>query len=91
MKRKSFLVLMMAIGLMFTVGMLPASAEVIEKSDNWKSFLSIYGWGNIVNGDVKVKGIEADINNDFDDFWSNTKFFFGAHYEGFKGLQLIPL
>jgi hypothetical protein len=62
-----------------------ASAEVIDKSDQWKSFVSFYGWANIVNGDVKVKGLESDISNDFDDFWSNSKFFFGVHYEGFKG------
>jgi hypothetical protein len=62
-----------------------ASAEVLDKSDHWKSFLSVYGWGQIINGDIKVKGIESDINNSFSDFWSNAKFFFGAHYEGFKG------
>jgi hypothetical protein len=85
MKRKNFLVLLVAIGLMFTVGMLPASAEVIEKSDQWKSFLSVYGWVNVIDGDIKVKGLESDIDYSWDDFWSNNKFYFGAHYEGFKG------
>ena len=73
------------VGLFIFLSTSLVSAEVIEKSDQWKSFLSIYGWANIVNGDVKVKGVESDINNTFDDFWSNTKFFFGAHYEGFTG------
>ena len=82
---KSFKMILGFVGLFIFLSTSLVSAEVIEKSDQWKSFLSIYGWANIVNGDVKVKGVESDINNTFDDFWSNTKFFFGAHYEGFKG------
>ena len=82
---KSFKMILGFVGLFIILSTSWGSAEVIEKSDQWKSFLSIYGWANIVNGDVKVKGVESDINNNFDDFWSNTKFFFGAHYEGFKG------
>jgi hypothetical protein len=85
MKLKHLGILILVVGFLFMVGLRPAGAEVIDKSDQWKSFLSVYGWGNIVNGDIKVKGLEADINNNFSDFWSNTKFFFGAHYEGFKG------
>ncbi len=82
---KSFKMILGFVGLFIFLSTSLVSAEVIEKSDQWKSFLSIYGWANIVNGDVKIKGVESDINNTFDDFWSNTKFFFGAHYEGFTG------
>ena len=78
--------LILAIGFLFMVAVIPARAEVIEKSDQWKYFLSFYGWAQAFNGDVKIKGIESDMDQNFSDFWSNAKFFFhGAHYEGFKG------
>jgi hypothetical protein len=30
------------------------SAEVLEKSDHWRSFAAIYGWVPAVTGDVKI-------------------------------------
>jgi hypothetical protein len=57
----------------------PGNSEVLEKSDHWKSFLSIYGWFPAVNGDVKIKGLELDLDKSY------GKVYFGGHYEGFKG------
>jgi hypothetical protein len=62
-----------------------ASAEVLDKSENWKSFLSIYGWVPAFTGDVKIKGLEFDLDTTYSDTFSNTQFFFMGHYEGFKG------
>jgi hypothetical protein len=56
----------------------PGKTEIIEKSDHWKNFVAIYGWFPAVNGDVKVKGLESDLD-------TSNKFYFGGHYEGFKG------
>jgi hypothetical protein len=85
MKRNSLVALVLAIGFLSTVAVIPARAQVLEKSGEWKNFLSVYGWAQSVNGDVKIKGTESDINQNFSDFWSNAKFSFGAHYEGFTG------
>jgi hypothetical protein len=62
-----------------------ASAEIIEKSDHWKHFLAIYGWVPAVSGDVKVKGLDANVDLTYSDILSNLKFGFMGHYEGFKG------
>jgi len=85
MKRSGLVVLILVIGFLFIVAVGPAKAQVLEKSEQWKSFLSVYGWAQSVTGDVKIKGIEGDIDQNFSDFWSNAKFSFGAHYEGFTG------
>jgi hypothetical protein len=62
-----------------------ASAEVIEKSNHWKHFLAIYGWVPAVSGDVKVKGVDANVDLTYSDILSNLKFGFMGHYEGFQG------
>jgi len=62
-----------------------ASAEIIEKSDHWKNFFALYGWMPSVNGDVKVKGVDANVDIPFSDILSDMKFGFMGHYEGFKG------
>ena len=85
MKPSSRVALVLAIGFLFMAAVIPARAEIIEKSGQWKNFVSVYGWAQALNGDVKIKGIESDINQSFSDFWSNAKFSFGAHYEGFIG------
>ncbi len=61
------------------------SAEVLEKSDQWKSFLAIYGWVPAITGDVKVKGLESDLDVSYSDVLNNLDVAFMAHYEGFKG------
>jgi hypothetical protein len=61
------------------------SAEVLEKSENWKSFLSLYGWLPAITGDVKVKGLESDLDISYSDVLSNLDIFVMGHYEGFKG------
>jgi hypothetical protein len=63
----------------------PGNSEVLTKSDQWKSFLSIYGWLPAMNGDMKIKGVETDLDVSYSDVLSNLNFFFSAHYEGFKG------
>jgi hypothetical protein len=85
MNRKSIAVLVLVAGFFITAALSPAGAEVIEKSDHWKSFAAIYGWVPAVTGDVKVKGLKFDLDTTYSDIFSNTQFFFMGHYEGFKG------
>ena len=63
----------------------PGNSEVLEKSDQWKSFAAIYGWVPAFTGDVKIKGLEFDLDTTYADALENLKFFFMGHYEGFKG------
>jgi hypothetical protein len=63
----------------------PGNSEVLEKSDHWKSFLSIYGWVPAFTGDLKIKGLEFDLDTTYSDTLSNLKFGIAGHYEGFKG------
>jgi len=62
-----------------------ASAEVLEKSENWKSFLSIYGWVPAFTGDAKFKGLDFEVDTTYGDTLDNVKFFAMGHYEGYKG------
>lgn len=61
------------------------SAEVLEKSDHWKSFLSIYGWVPAFTGDAKFKGLDFEVDTTYGDTIDNLKFFAMGHYEGYKG------
>ena len=62
-----------------------ASAEILEKSEHWKNFVAIYGWAQAITGDVKVKGVENDLDISQSDLFNALKFFFMGHYEGMKG------
>jgi hypothetical protein len=84
-KIKRLNLIMGFVGLLLFLTTSFASAEVLAKSDQWKSFLSIYGWVPAINGDMKIKGVESDLDVSYSDILSNTNFFFMAHYEGFKG------
>jgi hypothetical protein len=85
MKRQSFAVLILLVGFFIAMASIPASAEIIDKSEHWKNFVAIYGWMPSMNGDVKVKGVDANVDISFSDILSNLKFGFMGHYEGFKG------
>jgi hypothetical protein len=74
-----------AVGLLLFLFTSMSSAEVLDKSEQWKSFLSIYGWLPAINGDLKAKGVEADLDVSYSDILSKLNFAFFAHYEGFKG------
>ena len=69
----------------------PGNSEILAKSDQWRSFFSIYGWLPAITGDVKVKGLESDLDATYSDVLNNMDFFFMAHYEGFKGQWGIML
>jgi hypothetical protein len=62
-----------------------ASAEILDKSEHWKNFVAIYGWVPAINGDVKVKGVDANVDITYSDVISNMKFGIMGHYEGFMG------
>ena len=85
MKRKNLGILILLISFFITAALSPARAEVLEKSDQWKSFAAIYGWVPAFTGDVKIKGLEFDLDTTYADTLENLKFFFMGHYEGFKG------
>jgi hypothetical protein len=63
----------------------PGRTEILEKSDQWKNFAALYGWAQAINGDMKIKGVETNVDIDFSDTFNALKFFFMGHYEGFKG------
>ncbi len=85
MKRKNFAVLFLVASFFITADLSPARAEVLEKSDHWRSFAAIYSWVPAITGDVKIKGLEFDLDTTYSDTFSNTQFFFMGRYEGFKG------
>jgi hypothetical protein len=92
MKRKNFAVLILVISFFITAALSPAGAEILAKSDQWKSFFSIYGWLPALTGDIKIKGVESNLDSSHSDAFSNSGFFFFmAHYEGFKGQWGIML
>ena len=55
---KKFKMVLGFVGLFIFLSTSLASAEVFDKSEQWKSFLSIYGWATGVTGDVKFKGLD---------------------------------
>ena len=85
MKKTSLVGWVLGIGLFIAATLSPAGAEVLDKSQDWKSFLAIYGWIPAITGDVKVKGLKNDVDITYSDIISNVDFFFMGHYEGFKG------
>jgi hypothetical protein len=91
MRRTSLAVLIAAIGFLVLGTLNPAKAEVIDKSQDWKSFLAIYGWVPAISGDLKVKGVKSDLDVTYSDIISNTDYFLMGHYEGFKGRWGIML
>jgi hypothetical protein len=50
-----------------------ASAEILEKSNDWKNFVAIYGWVQAINGDVKVKGVENNLDVTYSDVLNSLK------------------
>ena len=82
---KSFKMILGFVGLFIFLSTSLVSAEVIEKSDQWKSFLSIYGWVPAFTGDAKFKGLDFEVDTTYGDTLDNLKFFAMGHYEGFKG------
>jgi hypothetical protein len=82
---KSFKMILGFVGLFIFLSTSLVSAEVIEKSDQWKSFLSIYGWIPAFTGDAKFKGLDFEVDTTYGDTLDNLKFFAMGHYEGFKG------
>jgi hypothetical protein len=72
--------------LMFILGYgATGHTEILKKSDKWQNFVAIYGWGQAVNGDVKVKGVDSHLDVTYSDIFNALKFFFFGHYEGMKG------
>jgi hypothetical protein len=50
------------VGLLIFLTASLATTEIIEKSGYWKNFIAIYGWTPAVTGDVKVKGVDANMD-----------------------------
>jgi len=50
-----------------------------------RSFAAIYGWVPAFTGDVKIKGLEFDLDTTYSDTLSGLKLGIAGHYEGFKG------
>ena len=63
----------------------PGRTEILEKSDHWKNFIALYGWLPAINGDIKVKGVENNLDITYSDTLNALKLFFMGHYEGMKG------
>jgi hypothetical protein len=84
-KMKRLNLIMGFIGLLIFLSASLASAQVVSKSDEWKSFVGVYGWIPGIYGDVRVKGINYDIDKFWTDNVVDTTFVGSIHYEGFKG------
>jgi hypothetical protein len=84
-RMKRLNLIMVFVGLLLFLGTSLASAEVMAKSDELKSFVALYAWLPAVYGDVRVKGVNFDVNADFGDILNNIDFFWSGHYEGFRG------
>ena len=63
----------------------PGKTEILEKSEHWKNFAVLYGWSQAINGDIKAKGVEANVDVTYSDAFSALKFFLQGHYEGMIG------
>jgi len=86
MKRMKRVNLIMGLmGLLLFLSASLASAQVVAKSDEWKSFFGIYAWIPAIYGDVRVKGVNYDIDAIWTDTVADTTFVGSIHYEGFKG------
>ena len=76
---------MVFVGVFIFLSTTLASAEILDKSEHWKNFVAIYGWVPAISGDVKVKGLDANVDLTYSDVLSNLKFALMGHYEGFQG------
>ena len=62
-----------------------ASAQILEKSEDWKNFVAIYGWGQAITGDVKVKGVENNLEFPNSTFLT-PKFYFRGHMKASRDI-----
>jgi hypothetical protein len=62
-----------------------ASADVVQKSDDWKNFIAVYAWLPAITGNLKTKGVESNLDVTYSDSFNALKYFWTGHYEGFKG------
>ncbi len=86
MKPLKSIILPLALACVFILGFgTPGKTEIIEKSEHWQNFVALYGWTQAINGDVKVKGVENNLDITYSDAFNALKFFFMGHYEGMKG------
>jgi hypothetical protein len=76
---------MVFVGVFIFLSTTLASAEILEKYEQWKNFAALYGWAQAINGDLKVKGVENNLDVTYSDTFNALKFFFMGHYEGMKG------
>lgn len=54
-------------------------------SDGWEVILTPYLWAVGLDGDMTVKGTEADVSEDFGDILDDLDFAMEAHLEIWKG------
>jgi hypothetical protein len=86
MKQIKQILLVSILACVFILGTsLPGRTEILEKSNDWKNFVAIYGWAQAITGDVKVKGVENNLDVSQSELFNALKAFFMGHYEGMKG------
>jgi len=54
-------------------------------SDEWQFSITPYLWAIGMNGDMTVKGVESDVDENFSDILSNLDIALEAHFEVWKG------
>lgn len=59
-----------------------SAASTIARGDGWKNYLTLYGLGAGLDGDVTVRGIDADVDVSFSDILENLEFGAMLAYRG---------
>src|SRR5210317_2592028 len=54
-------------------------------SDEWQFSITPYLWAVGLNGDMTVKGVDSDVDENFSDILSNLDIALEAHFEVWKG------
>jgi hypothetical protein len=61
------------------------AAEEKPAESAWKFHVAPYLWAIFMDGNVTVKGVEADVDLGFSDIWDELNFAFMLAYEARKG------
>lgn len=79
------LVLLVLVACMMAAVAPSVAAEEKPAESGWEFGVAPYLWALSMNGNVTVKGLEADVDLSFNDIWDELNFAFMMAYEARKG------
>ena len=85
MRREKILVVLVIVALMLAALAPALAAEEKPAESAWEFHVAPYLWAIAMNGNVTVKGFEADVNMSFSDIWDQLNFALMLAYEARKG------